>query len=254
VKILRLGNSNDAEGRVAPEDMTHRVLERALHEATGEDVETVIKRAWPTPELPRAVARWMETLHPDVVVLRVPAFWFNYESVPLKLERKLGRLGKSLGDAGFKAAGTPWLADNALFHAGRRLAQVTVGGATNFTTEEVIENVSAVVRTVLRAEGAAFLLSGPGGRVNHAPTRRAQARDEARRLRVHEALRDLCQQLHVEYLGSDVALFGTAAAPKLLKDRLHSTGESNAARASDELDAVLRALGRPHPRPSGAPV
>jgi len=244
VKILRLGNSNDAEGRVAPEEMTHRVLERALHEATGEDVETIIKRTWPTPELPRAVARWMETLHPDVVVLRVPAFWFNYESVPLKLERKLGRVGKSLGDAGFKAAGTPWLADNAVFHAGRRLAQVTVGGATNFTPEEVIENVSAVVRAVVRTEGAAMMLSGPGARVNHAPTRRAQARDEARRLLVHHALRELCQQVHVEYLGTEVARFRSAAAPKLLKDRLHNTGESNAATAAEELGAVLRALGR----------
>jgi hypothetical protein len=122
-----------------------------------------VRSIWPTAELPSLIESWMVKHHPDLVFMKVVSYWFCYESVPLKVERKLGRLGKPVADAGVKAADTGWLASNPLFHAGRRLAQRTIGAVSPFEPQEVLERMSAFIRQVLRSENTALLVKGPGG-------------------------------------------------------------------------------------------
>ena len=85
--VLRIGTSNDVAGGLPEEQRAWHIASRMLGEASGEPVETILKRAWPTAEIPDHVGRWMDEYHPDVVVLQVSNFWYGHESVPLWLEQ-----------------------------------------------------------------------------------------------------------------------------------------------------------------------
>lgn len=240
MKILRLGTSEDLPGRVPENALAYRIVEERLRHATGEPVETVVKAVWPAEALPPIVERWLATVQPDLVYLKVAAFWFAYESVPLKLERMFGRAGKPLAAAGLRAASTPWLAHNGAFRAGRRLAQRTIGGATHFTPDEVVERVGACICSIVRAESVGLAVRGPQAFADFSASDAARARAEQRRQHVHRALRDLCRESRVEYVGFNQPVYRTTARPRLLADDLHRDAAGKLADAEMESEVLLR--------------
>jgi hypothetical protein len=86
-------------------ERAHRIADELFTELTGEPVEPVLKLFWPEPGLPDIVDRWIARYQPDVVFMRTSMVWCAYESVPLRIERRLGRLGRPLARFGFKLGG-----------------------------------------------------------------------------------------------------------------------------------------------------
>src|SRR4029079_15876972 len=86
VRILRLSNSDDM--REAPDvpRRAYRIVEAALTAETGEPVETIVRDAWPEPNLPDVVDGWLKRYEPDIVFLKVSSYWFTYRSTPLKFQ------------------------------------------------------------------------------------------------------------------------------------------------------------------------
>ena len=198
VRILRLTNSNDFTKGIPDERRAYRVVERALAEESGEHVETVRKVIWPSDDLPDIIERWINENQPDIVFLTVNPYWFNYESVPLKLQRRLGPIGRLFGDAGLRAADTPWLAHNAVFRKVRYFAQATIGGECPFTTAYVLESMEAVTRRILRHEDVHLVVrSSQGGKDRPDLPPRVQKRHQARRIEVADGLERICDALNV---------------------------------------------------------
>ncbi|MEP6872146.1 MAG: hypothetical protein ABI939_09910, partial [Anaerolineaceae bacterium] len=146
MRILRLTNSSDLHAGVAPELRASSVMERVVGEATGETVESMVRAIWPTPGLPDRVGRWIESYKPDVVFLRATSFWCTYESVPLRIERRLGRLGKPVARTGLRLGDRTWLVERRSFKLARQAVVRTIGGDPHFTPEQA----SGVVAEVLR--------------------------------------------------------------------------------------------------------
>lgn len=244
MRLLFLGNSNDAVQWFDQGPKRHELLRDMLAAEFNEPVEVIARGIWPTSGMPAAVGRWLDEYHPDVVYLNVVSFWFQYESVPLRVKRILGRLGPAVGDAGFKLAESKRWSHNAVFRSVRRLAQATIGGDTHFTPDEVIERISETIRIVLRNEGVLLVVKGPRAITRHGVTRRQQRRNEARRLKIHHSLKRLCEQLHVFYDGSEAPLYETAPRPRGTRvgDGLHSNARGHANSAEETFELIRKAL------------
>ncbi|MGH2632945.1 MAG: hypothetical protein ACRDG3_06005, partial [Tepidiformaceae bacterium] len=161
MRILRLSTSDDLRPEVPESDRIHRLVEQTLTEETGQPVETMIRVIWPTPALPEAIGRWLDSYDPDVVFFRVSSYWFTYESVPLKFERsRFARPGHVLARAGFASASTPWLAYTPVYRGARNLARRVIGSAVNFTPDEVIEAVEGSLRRIVQHERAVVVVRG----------------------------------------------------------------------------------------------
>lgn len=246
MKILRLGSSSDRPGRLPEGALSYQLAEQRLAQELGEPVETVVRTIWPNAALPPLVEDWVEAVRSDLVFLKVPAYSFTYESVPLKVERRLGRrVGRPVARAGLKAADTPWIAHTRLFHLLRRLAQRTIGGATHFEPEEVAERIESCIRIIVRNESITLVVRGPRGQTNYHAGRAARDRAEARRLYVHKRLETLCRDLHVDYVGVDTPLYRERKR-SVLGDRLHPDTKQHAVDATYEADVLLAAWQRHH--------
>lgn len=243
LKVLWLSNSNDnspaseVKGLRRPEHMM-----AMLREATGRDFELVMKLTWPSAGFAPAVERWIEHEAPDIVWLNVATFPFAYESVPRRLERWFGRFGKPIRKGSAAAAATPWLAYNPLFRGARRLAQLTIGGDTALSPQQVVTNVSAGARVVAHKEDRVLVIEGPRGRQDMYPSRRAARRAEAKRLWVHRELRALATELHCGYCGSDKPLTETMGAPTYQRDQFHSDAASHERSARTDFEVLLEAV------------
>lgn len=236
MRVLFLGNSSEVYGEVADAERRTSKAARALEDAFGEPVEMNVRRIWPTPQLPERLESWLNEGQPDIVYLNVIAYWFNYQSVPLKFERMFGRLGRPVRAAGIKASQTTWLGHTRAFHWTRERLQKAIGGATFFTPQQVTSVVSECVRTVVRHEDCVLVVKGPRSSADY-NVKKAWA--EERRLNVHAALSSLCRELHVEYVGVDKPRYLTEPEGDLLGDRLHS-GVGGHARSGDEIAGILK--------------
>ena len=202
VRVLLLGSSDDTGQWFQGGKKKHEIAQDRLEAELGEPVEFIVKGIWPTPDLPGIVAGWVEKYEPDVVYLNTGSYWFLYRSVPLRMKRLLGRVGgESVGDAGFRFADSKRWAHNAVFRSIRRVLQETIGGDTHFTTQEVIDRMTECTRIAVRREGAVVVVKGPHGKARYASNPRRFRRDEAERLKLHVALEELCDQLHITYDG-----------------------------------------------------
>jgi hypothetical protein len=152
MKVLFLGNSSEVYGDISEDDRRASMVSDALEAELGEPVDVQVRTIWPSSRLPAAIDKWMTEFQPDIVYLNVIAFWFNYESVPLKFERMFGRAGKPFKSAGIKAAQIPWLGHTRVFHWSRARIQSAIGGATFFEPGEVVKVISDCVRVVVRHE------------------------------------------------------------------------------------------------------
>ncbi|MEX0782651.1 MAG: hypothetical protein WD557_08375 [Dehalococcoidia bacterium] len=240
MKVLFLGNSSEVYGDVDASGRRGARAAEALEAEFGEPVEMLVRRIWPTPALPGAIEKWMAGFQPDIVYLNVVSFWFNYESVPLRLERVLGRAGKPLKSAGIKASQVPWLGHTAAFHWLRERCQKVIGGATFFEPDQVTSVISDCARTIVRQEDVVLVIKGPRGQGRHNGLKHSRAWAEERRQYVHGALQRLCAELHVDYVGAQEPRYLTDPLKDVLGDRLHRGSEGHA-RSGDEIAAILSA-------------
>ncbi|MEX2081438.1 MAG: SGNH/GDSL hydrolase family protein [Dehalococcoidia bacterium] len=242
MKVLFLGNSTDAGSYVPAESKATTMLAGDLERLYGQPFEIVTRGIWPDSDLPATVERWMEREHPELVYLGVVGWWMTFESVPLKLQRLLGPLGKPTANLGFRLAETPWIAHTAPFHWGRKLLGRVVGGDPHFTPDEVAESIGQTIRTVLRHEGTTLVVKGPQHKTRKGYTKAGTRRAEARRLSCHFALRELCAEVHVEYIGSDEPMYPTRSNKGMrIGDRLHANERGHQRRRGELLPYLVRA-------------
>ena len=222
MKVLRFGSSNDTVERFVAGEPREAVIQRELERAFEEPVEVVTKRIWPTAKFPSLFERWLDEEQPDIVTIPVIGYWFNFESVPLKLQRRFGRIGEGLGTAGRRAADVSWLGHTAPFRAGRALAQRTVGGETYFSTQEVLDCVAECVRATARREGIALIVQGPfGGQDLAGKSAAARRREEQRRQTVNAGLRAVCEQHRVRFIEHRVNRRELGTSFSTIGDALH---------------------------------
>lgn len=226
MRVLLLGNSNDGGDWLDGGRKRHEIVRDRLAETYGEPVEVITKAIWPRPGIAAVVDGWVEKYKPDIIYLTMAAFWFQYQSVPLRVRRLLGPLGPRASNAGFKLAESPRWAYNRVFRGARRGMQMTVGGDTHFSPDEVVERVSEVIGHLLRNEGITLAIQGADGRTNYAHSRRGAARNEARRQRVHLAMQAFCRGHHVTYENSELPLWATD--PELSGNRVGDGLHANA--------------------------
>lgn len=237
MKVLRLTTSNDVVIS-GPGSRTDRI-ERLASERLGEQVTLTTKAVWPDARLGPAVEKWIEKEQPDVVWMLVQSFWFEYVSVPKRLERKFGRVGKTASNVGFKAADVSWLATTLPFRMGRRFLQKTVGGDPHFTVDELYRAVEEVARVSLRGEGRQFVAYGPFSYVNYGTTR-AQTRTAIDRRRALIArIRALANELHFAYVAPDRPHWQTRPAMHMHSDLFHFAQDAQQQLAETEVDLLV---------------
>ena len=265
VQVLLLGNSQDLGEWFSGGPKRHEIAAERLSAEFGEPVEIILKPYWPTDRMPEMTERWITETRPDMMYINVTAFPFAYESLPLRCKRVLGRFGPAIGNAGLRFADSKRWSHNALFRTARRYGQALIGGDTHFTCEEVVERTSATIRAAIRHENVFLVVEGPLGRGEPELTRRQRERKERRRLQVHSALRDLCNELHVHYIGSDEPLppgrqhvrgetvgdgthFNAEGHARLAEDLTANLSQAWRARLDVDADAGLKPASRSHAR------
>lgn len=200
MRVLRVGTSNDESGDVPEEKRAWAVASRMLADATGDEVETILKRGWPNESYAASVARWMAEYRPDIVVLQVNNFWYGHESVPLWLERRFGRAGKKVNSVGSKLGQTSWFAESRVGLAINRGLGRVFPSATHFTVPEVAACMETAMRRALASEGTVLIVRG---NENWAELpfagKRRNKRNLARNAAMSAAMQQLCAKLHVPY-------------------------------------------------------
>ena len=223
---LLLGNSNDScEWFEGAKDRHEIVLDRpgAIYD---EDGEVIARSIWPRADLADTVDGWIARYDPDVIYLTMLAYWFQYRSVPLRAKRLLGRFGEGAGNAGFRIAESPRWAYNPVFRTARSGLQATIGGDPHFTTGQVVERLSEVIRRAARHEGVVLAIQGADGRTAYSRSKRGRRKDEERRLEVQRAMRDFCAAQHIWYENSETPAWATD--PELARNRVGDGLHANA--------------------------
>jgi len=224
MRILRLAGSDDALRDVPEELRSPAIAEAAFSQAVGEPVETIVRPIWPDPHLPELLERWLDQYQPDLVFFYVVPFWYVYESVPIRVQRQLGRLGGKLSEAGRRVASKPF-ASSLPFRALRLASLRTVGGETPFTPEQVLDVSESCIRRVVAREDVVLVVIGSTGRRCTAYGWGGPARDQARRAVVHNRLTSLRAELHVPYFGGDSLMQSGEWKALLGPDRTHLSVE-----------------------------
>jgi hypothetical protein len=198
LKILRLTHSGHTNSSAPPEQRAEAILRQMMMEATGEEVEIVSRVIWPAPELPGILDRWIRKEQPDIVYLTVNQFWYAFASVPVKLERLLGRRGgEGVSRVGRKLSRQTWLAGSRPFKLGRRVALKLIGGAYYFEIDEVEQTVRDCVRVILRYEDVIPVVHSAARLTQETPTGVAPGWSDERRRELNARLRKMFAELHI---------------------------------------------------------
>ena len=240
MKLLWLGNSDDLVGDLPDAQRAGPLVAERFRQELGEDVELTVKAIWPTADLPDLVDRWMERYEPDLVLVRNTHYWSAYPSLAVRVRRVLGPLGAPLSAAGDRAANARWLGRTKPFYLFRRLALHTIGGDPTFNVDDLIERMSDVTRVVLRHEDVVTVVLGPEGNNDYSYSRRNAREIELRRSRWHQAMKQLCSDLSVEYLGWDKTVYEDQAQD-VVGDGVHITAAEHQFRADFTFEFLLRA-------------
>ena len=254
MKLLWLGTSQDVDGYVPEERRAPGLVGKRLGEIMNTDVEVDVRYIWPTKRLPSLLESWMEQSQPDMVLIVVSAYWCCYESVPLKVQRKFGKAGGRTAKAGLKVADTGWLSSNRLFYAAKRLALLTIGGATNFEPEKVLTRMKECISIVRRNEDTVLLIHGLHALDAHYTLAGRRPWAEARRQFVDRGLSDFCRDLPVSYDGIETEPDFYSDLSLRYGDRLHYTPAGQAAVVGDYVPRFLEAWKQRHPELPDLPV
>ena len=202
MRILRLTNSNDFLDSIPEHLRVGAVTQRVVAEATGEPVDVVSRACWPSAGFPKVLGEWLERYDPDVVLIRCAAYWVAFESVPLRVERRLGWMGKWPAKLGKAMGEEAAIASNRVAASGRRFVVRTVGGDTYFTPEAAANHVEAMLRVVVAKESILPIVRGPGHAHNSAGTRRGLNRALRRIQAFEDKLRVICERMRVPFFSS----------------------------------------------------
>jgi hypothetical protein len=249
MRVLRLTNSDDTNPSIPAQDRSPAITGHRFSELTGEPCETIARVIWPRSSLPGLIDRWVQEYRPDLVFLVVTSFWFTYESLPLKVERSLGPLGRPVARAGIKAGGYRPLATSRAFHAGRRFALRTIGGATHFSPPQVVSCMEACIRTVLAHEDVVLVVRGPQTAFSSDAGPRVAARAKQRWWQVERDLQQLCHQLHVEYISFGTPAIADGSSSGYQRDFVHLDSAGHRRRAEIEAAAMATAWRRSRGQP-----
>ncbi len=250
MRILRLSNSNDINARIPPERRMGSVVKALLEERLQETVEVQTRLLWPTPRCPELVSGWAEEFEPDIVYFLLSEYWTTYESVPLMLRRRFGRVGARLARLGKDSANTPWFAENAVFHRARNLAVRTIGGATPFTVDEALAAIEATVRLLARREETVIVVRGPAKAMNSGGDKAGLRRNEKRLASFSAGAQAIAERYRTEWLTFPAHLEHDADPSVLLGDRIHRNEEGHLAIAlaeAETLSAIWARLNRSRP-------
>lgn len=194
MRVLRLGNSNDTIPGIAEEERAWYVAAKALEAEVGEPVETVVKMIAPRPTMPDQIEAWIQECQPDLVFLKVSWYWYTYESVPLRIQRLLGRAGNPIADVAVRAGKHPRWSRYRWFKLSRRLAHRIIGGDTPYDTQDIVELTKACIRQVRAHESVVLSVKGTGsGRENEEALAGYYHRFLQRRDEVEGTLEAYCQ-------------------------------------------------------------
>lgn len=219
MRLLRLTSSDDFLPGIPEPERAWAIAERIFEEQAGIDVETTLKRFWPTPGFDAALPRWLDELNPEMVFFLVPSYPVCYESVPLRLERRLGRAGALL-NSGSQRAASSWLGNTTAFHSGRRLATRTIGGDPMLTVPEMMGYVERAVRTILKHESTFLVIRGPKTPFG-VETRAARRRSESRRQHLNRELVSLGSRFHVPVFVYETPPHPAEDTAHVMPDRVH---------------------------------
>lgn len=234
VTILRLTHSSDFDEAIPEAQRATSVAQRTFSEISGVEATTVAKTAWPARELPAILDRWVDRYQPDIVFLIVNPYWFTYESVPIKLQRKLKFGGERLANVGLGAA--PRFENYRAFRLLQRAAQKTIGGETHFTPQEVVERVQECARRVLARESPVLVVSGPSRRIGTYESG-ARRRATPKLAWMDRELGRFCRELGLVYHLQEADL----DAADYVSNRFHSTAHRHAVRGEAEGHAMASA-------------
>jgi hypothetical protein len=239
VKILRLTNSSDLHPGVPEEERAPAVAARLVEEAIGEPVETLQRGAWPSPSLADAVQRWVEEFEPDVVLCRLSSYWVAYESIPLRLNRRFGRAGTSVANAGGRIGRSQWLAERRAYRFVRTNVTRAIGGDTHFTPAEAVAGLEAAFRRVLALESIVPVVRGTSLMLNTAGTRAGLRRSTVRVAELNARTEEMCRRLRISFFPEPPA---AQLSQTRLSDQLHDDAAAHAALGRDDGLAILEAL------------
>ncbi len=239
MRVLRLGNSADNDPNVPDDERMHVIAGRLFTAETNEPVEHVLRVAWPSPELPGLLDGWLTRYEPDMVVFVVNGFWFNYQSVPLKLERKLGQWVRPLTTRGRAVAARAWPGESRVFRIARNLLLRTIGGATYFTPPEVLAVTEACIKVTLARESVAMVVRGPLSPIGADTGEQRKRTAEQRRLLVHAGLEALCARYHLQYVGRQAKMDDPEWQALSRGDGLHLNTAGHQGRGQAEGRAML---------------
>lgn len=253
IRILRLGTSNDFALDLEPGSRAHEIAERMLAEASGEEVETIVRRIWPTEQLPDLVSKWMDEYEPDLVFLRVNSVWYNWESIPLRLQRRFGRMGRSLGEATERAVKRRWIRQSPIYRQLLKLGLLTIGYDLHYTTDEVLKRMDECLRRIVAHEHAGVLVRGTIGKKEKNPKlpRRIAQEHDLRRTIVDDGMREICARLHVTYLSQAVRDPARMAPGLRGSDGIHPNEKGHRLTGQEDGAAIVAEWRRLHtPQPA----
>ena len=217
-----------------------RSLPRWSKPRPDEPVEVTLRAAWPSSSLPGLIDRWLDEYEPDIVFLKVNAYWFNYLSLPLQIERKFGKFGKPINKVGKQVGELRPVSSSRPYRVARRYLLRVFPGATYFSPESVVASMQDSIRTILSREGIGLIVSGPGSRLNHELSRKAGRAHEARRQLVHQSMKRFCAEVHVPYFGLDSVPTKAELSRTVGNDGLHVNESASRAMAKEEAGAIVQ--------------
>lgn len=238
MRILRLTNSDDLNELVPPEQRGAAVVERIVQEMLGEEVETVVRVIWPGPGLADAVDAWLDRYEPDVVFARANSYWVTYESVPLRLERRVPLVGPALARVVAGAGENPRFSYGPLGPLAKRTGARLVGGEPHFTPEEAGEYVGQMLRRIVMREGTVAVFRGPAKAFDVRNSAGSLRRSVARRDQFEATCRRLCKELHVPF----VSAVPLSEQYRMLEDGVHLGADGQDMTARLEAEAIVEAV------------
>jgi hypothetical protein len=242
MKILRLTNSTDLHPAVPEEKRAFKLSERMLADASGEEVETILKTIWPSPGLPDAVSSWMERYRPEMAVVVVGGLWYTYDSTLWKLRRKYRRFGAGAAPA-VRITFNKSIAHTRPYRMARRMLMRTVGAEPFFTPDEVVECMEATVRRILAHEPLGVVVRvGPALPFDATPGNQREC--ERRWHEVNERLKEFCERVHVAHIAREQPVTWQGVKQWYLPDHLHFGEEEHARRGEEEGRALVAAWER----------
>jgi hypothetical protein len=237
VKILRLTNSDDFNERVPPEQRAAAVTERVVRELLGEDVETVMRVFWPGPALADIVDSWLDRYEPDVVLVRTSSYWVTYESMPVRLERRVPLVGAALAKVAAEAGENKGFSYGPLGPVVKRFAARIVGGDPHFTPEEVGGYLGQMMRRVAAREGMVVVMRGPVNAFDVRNTPKSLQRSISRRNRLDSVCQQICNDLRVPFVSAE-----SLRANARMGDGVHTSPEGQEVTGRLEGEAIVAAV------------